>query len=197
MRGFAKSLVGLAAALLALAPPPAAAQSEVPDPPDPWVHDATGTPFPAEVAGFHRSRVIEYSDDGRDAGVNYAMSRGDDRLTVSLYVYPTLSDLDCRGTYEDARGTVAAYDGALLLSEVRDPAPSGGGDDVAFHARFLLPAGAVRADVPEVRSDVYLYCPAGDEWLVKYRATWSANADFEHDVEALLHAIAWPGNLGG
>jgi hypothetical protein len=197
MRGFLRTLAGLAAALLAFAALPVAAQTEVPDAPDPWIHEATGTAFPAEVAGFHRSRVIEYSDDGRDAGVNYALARGEEWLTVSLYVYPTFSDLDCKGTYEDARGTIAAYSGARLLSEMRDPAPSGSGNAVAYHASFLLPAGAVRPDIPEARSDVYLYCPAGGEWLVKYRATWSAAADFSHDIEALLHAIAWPGNLGG
>ena len=196
MGAFNRCLAGLGAALLVLALP-ASAQTEVADPPDPWVHAATGTPFPAEAAGFRRSRVIEYSEDGRDAGVNYALSRGDEWLMVSLYVYPAFTDLDCKGTYEDARATVAAYRGAKLLGEARDPAPSGRGEGVAYHARFLLPAGVVREDIPEARSDVYLYCPAGGQWLVKYRATWSAGADFEHDIEALVHAIAWPGNLGG
>jgi hypothetical protein len=196
MRALARFVLALGVALLAVAQP-AAAQTEVADPPDPWIHAATGTAFPAAVAGFSRNRVIEYSQDGRDAGVNYALSHGDEWLIVSLYVYPAFADLDCEGTYEDARGTIAAYSGAQLLGEARDPPPSGRGEAAAYHARFLLPAGAIRPDIQEARSDVYLYCPAGGQWLVKYRATGSAGADFAPDVEALLHAIAWPGNLGG
>ena len=48
-----------------------------------------------------------------------------------------------------------------------------------------------------MRTELYLYCAAGNEWLVKSRATWAADAEFSSDVEALLRAIEWAGTLGG
>jgi hypothetical protein len=191
------SLAILLSGLLAFVALPAAAQVQVAAPADPWIHTATGTPFPATVDEFERRQVFEYSEDGRDAGVNYLLRLGADWVNVSLYIYPVISGQDCRKTYEDAKGDVAAYAGARLLSENLDPAPAGRGDPVAFHARYHIPAGSMRGASSETRSDVYLHCPAGNEWLVKYRATWTTGSDFTADVERLLHSIAWPANLGG
>lgn len=193
----ANGLAGMLAGVLAFGALPAAAQVQVANPPDPWIHAATGTPFPARIDEFQRRQVFEYSEDGRDAGANYFLRRGGDWANVSLYVYPTIAGVDCQGIYEDAKANVAAYTGAQLLSEELDPPPAGRGDPVAFHARYRVPAGSMREDLPETRSDVYLYCPAGNEWLVKYRATWTASTDFAEDVEQLLHAIEWPDGLGG
>jgi hypothetical protein len=190
-------LAGLGALSLAWLAVPAAAQEEVANPPDPWVHAATGTSFPAAVGTFRRGRVYEYSPDGRDASVGYSMRRGDDQVTVTLYVYPTIAELNCRETYEDAKRSIENYAGVRLLSEVLEPPPSGRGAPVARQADYLIPAGAMRADIPELRSEIYLYCPAGNQWLVKSRASWDSDADFSDDVEALMHAIQWAGNLGG
>ena len=176
---------------------PAAAQVQVENPPDPWIHTATETRFPATVGEFQRRQVFEYSPDGRDAGVNYFLRQGDDWANVSLFVYPVIADLDCRGTYEDAKGDVTSYAGARLMGESLVVAPAGRGDPTAFHASYLMPGGAMRADLPELRSDVYLYCPPGNVWLVKYRATSTIGADFAADIERLLHSIAWPAALGG
>jgi hypothetical protein len=189
-------LAVLGAALLALAAP-AAAKREVAHPRDPWVHAATGTSFPAAVGAFRRGRVIEYSADGRDASVGYWLQRGDDNLTVTLYIYPTIPELNCRETFEDAQRSIEDYGGVQLLGQSLGPPPSGRGAPVARQADYLIPAGTIRADLPELRSEVYLYCPPGDQWLVKSRASWDADADFSSDVEALVRAIQWPGDLGG
>ena len=192
-----RSIVLSIAALLALAPLPAAAQQEVSNPPDPWVHAATGTRFPATVGQFQRGRVVEYSDDGHDASVGYSMARDDDRLSVTLYVYPVVAGLNCVETYQDAKASIARYAGTQLVSESRERAPGGVGAPAAYHARYFIPAGSMAANLPAVRSELYLYCPPGDEWLVKYRATWGVDTDFAGDVETLLHAIDWPDSLGG
>ena len=182
--------------LLALAVP-AAAQQDVVNPPDPWVHAATGARFPAVVGPFQRGRVTEFSQDGHDAAIGYSMVRGGDQATVTLYVYPAIDGLDCAATYEDAKASIARYDGAEVVSQSLERAPGGEGAPVAHHARYFVPAGSMAAQLPAVRSDLYLYCPPGDRWLVKYRATWAAEADFANDVETLLHSIEWPDSLGG
>jgi hypothetical protein len=199
MRGSKALLTGLGAALLALVAAPALGQQEVADPPDPWLHAATLAPFPAEVAGFRRGRVIEYSADGRDASVGYHLARGDDRLTVTLYVYPTIAGRTCGQVFDAAKADVAQYQGAWLIGERREAPPGGGdsGGNGAWFARYSIPAGAMAASIPEVWSDVYLYCPAGGEWLVKYRATWDADVDFSEDIARLIHAIEWPDGLDG
>jgi hypothetical protein len=197
MRRKIKLLAGLASALLAVAATAAEAQTAVQNPPDPWIHAPTGTPFPARVGDFERGRVVEYSTDGRDASAGYSLRRGNDWASVTLYVYPVFQGMDCQATFADVKRNIAAHKGAALVSEGRTPGPSGRGGPTAYHARYQVPAGAMGEKVPEVRSEAYLYCPAGNEWLVKYRATWNAGADFSKDVEALLHEIKWPKKLGG
>jgi hypothetical protein len=188
-------LAGIGGCLLALAPAPLAAQQDVPNPPDPWVHAGTGTSFPAALAGFRRGRVVEYTEDGRDASVGYSIARGDDRLTVTLYVYPVIEGLDCRQTFEDAKASVAKHQGAWLVGQRRESSPRGAGPNRAWFARYTLPAGSMAATIPESWSDVYLYCPTGGEWLVKYRATWNAEVDFSDDIAGLIRAIDWPDHL--
>ena len=197
VRGIIRSFLGFAAATAALSAAPALAQRQVADASDPWVHAPTGTRFPATIEGFERGRVTEYSEDGRDASVGYTMRRGDEWVTVTLYVYPSIADWDCQTTFADVKRNIENHKGAQLVSEGLGPAPSGRGGPAAFHARYSLPAGAMGERVPAVRSDAYLYCPAGGEWLVKYRATWGAEGDFSKEVETLLRAIAWPKKLGG
>jgi hypothetical protein len=192
-------LLKLAAAALALAlsSTPALAQREIKDAPDPWVHAATGTKFPAQVGEFKRQRVTEYSEDGRDASAGYRIDRGDLSATVTFYVYPAYPAMTCTAVYEDAKSHIANYKGARLLGEGTSTAPSGRGLPVAFEARYNIPAGAMREDLPALDSELYLYCPPSGEWLVKYRASGSEGMDFHKQVETLMHAIAWPAKLGG
>lgn len=197
MGKYVAAVAGIAACLLALAPGRAAAQGEVASPPDPWVHAATGTRFPAKLGASQRGRVFEYTEDGRDASVGYSIDKDGYRATVTLYVYPTIAGYTCQEVFTDSRSHIEAYEGAQIVSEGTTLAPSGRGGPTAFYARYYVPAGAMREDIPAVRSDVYLYCPPGDAWLVKYRATWSAEVDFASEVEALFHAVDWPANLGG
>jgi hypothetical protein len=196
MRATGKLLTAIGV-LLVFASKPASAQREVGHPADPWVHEATGTRFPATVGAFQRGRVIEYSPDGRDASAAYHLTRGGAQLTVTLYVYPTIAALDCEETFEDAKRSIESYRGSRAVFEGFDPPPSGRGAGMARQARYLIPAGAINSAIPEVLTELYLYCPAGHEWLVKYRASWDADADFAPDIDALMETIEWPGNLGG
>lgn len=196
-RSAIKIWFGVLASLLAFVAVPAGAQVQVDNPPDPWTHAGTGTQFPAALSGFQRRQVFEYSEDGRDAGVNYFQRRGDDWANVSVYVYPAISGSNCQAVYEEAKADVTGYAGARLVGERMDPPPAGRGAPAAYHARYQLPAGSMRADLPELRSEVYLYCPTGNQWLVKYRATWTLGTDFAPDVETLIRSFEWPGSLGG
>jgi hypothetical protein len=189
------TLGAVAAALLAVVAPPAAAQREVAAPADPWVHAATGAAFPTKVGDFIRGRVVEYSEDGRDASAGYQLKRGDQWLSVTFYVYPMWKTGTCDDVFADVKANIARYKGAAVVAEGREPAPSGRGGPAARYVRYTLPAGAMREDLPAVRSDAYLHCAPGGEWLVKYRASGNADFDFKPEVDRLLHAIRWPAKL--
>lgn len=183
------------ALMLALSIMPAQAQKAVANPPDLWAHAATGVQFPAKAAGFERTRVTEFSEDGRDAGVSYRLNRGDQFVAVTLYVYPAWADATCPQVFTDARSHIEKYKGARVVREGRELPPSGQGAPAAHYARYAVPEGGMRADSPAVTTDVYLHCPAGGEWLVKYRATGSEGFEFGPDVTRLLRAISWPAGL--
>ena len=191
------------AAALALALPtllqasPAAAQTVVENAPDPWVHGATGTRFPMKVGAFERSRVVTYSDDGTDASAGYRLERDGKWVNVTIYVYPAIPGTSCQAVFADVKKNIDAYKGASIVREGLDSAPSGRGAPVAHYVRYQVPAGAMKPDLPALRSDAYLYCSGDGKWLVKYRATGSADFDFGNEVDSLMHAIAWPSKLGG
>lgn len=188
----------LAAALAAiLLAAPALAQRQVDGAGDPWVHKATGTPFPARLGEFQRVSVYEYSQDGRDASAGYRLERGDQQVTVTFFVFPVISDWTCEQTFDDVKANVAGYEGAKLLRSTSVAAPLGKGGNDAMLAQYSLPTGSMKIMSGPVRSDAYLYCPKDTPWLVKYRATGTEGFDFTPDVEALMHAIRWPEKLGG
>ena len=185
------------ALVFALSAAPALAQRDVTDAPDPWVHAATKTPFPAKVGDFQRTRIIEYSADGRDASAAYRLDRGDQWVNVTLYVYPAYPDMTFSQVYDDARSNIDKYRGATLVSSALVAPPSGRGKPTAMLGHYSLPAGAMRDALPALNSDIYLYCPPSGDWLVKYRATGTLGIDFGKDVETLVRAVAWPAKLGG
>lgn len=186
------------AAALAVSAPAALAQREVTNAGDPWVHAPTGTPFPLQIGAFERGRVTEYSDDGSDASATYHARRPDGSwASVTLYIYPTTAGMGCQQVFDEVKANVESHRGAELVSEGRTQAPAGEGGPAALYARYAVPAGGMGEGLGPTRSDAYLYCPTGAPWLVKYRATWSAEADFSREVEDLLHAIAWPADLAG
>lgn len=182
-------------AVLMLASAPAVAQTEIKGPPDPWVHSATGVSFPARIAGFERRRVVEYSEDGRDVSVGYNLKRDGKVVVVTLYAYPAYAGVSCADTFADAQSHIANRQGARLVREGLDLAPSGSGSPVAHYARYAIPAGGMGDGSPAVTSDLYLHCPKGSGFLVKYRATGEEGFEFRPDVTRLLQAIAWPRQL--
>lgn len=191
-----RGAIWFGAMLLALVAGPALAQRDVENAPDPWVHAATGTKFPAQIAGFERGRVTEYSEDGTDASASYSLRRDGKFVVVTLYVYPAGDNAPCAEIYADARSHIDKRKGARLVREGRELAPAGQGAPTAYYARYAIPAGGMSEGSPAVTSDLYLHCPARGGFLVKYRASGSEGFEFGPDVTRLLRAMSWPETLG-
>ena len=186
------SIFALATACWATA---SGAQTQVENPPDPWIHGSTGVEFPASIGQFKRGRVIEYSEDGRDASAGYSLRRGSEWVSVTIYIYPVIEGMDCPATFADAKQSIASRSGAVLAREARVPGLNGRGERSAYYASYNMAAGAMGEAAPAGRSELYVHCPADGKWLVKYRATWTAGDDFSKDVDTLIDTIEWPAQL--
>ena len=191
-----RTAFALFAAIAALTTAPALAQGEVEDDGRPWLHQPSGTIFPALAGGFSRFSLYEYDATGRDASAGYRLGTPDGTLVVSVFVYPAFADMDCKETFLDARIHIDNYDGETLLSQ-SSPRSILGTDAETHYARYFIPEGATPQNLPDIYSDLYLTCPAGGQWLVKYRASWNGSAETFPSVEPLLGAIAWPAAFTG
>lgn len=189
---FLATVVIAPAALVAAA---SHAQTIVPNSDGPWTHRGAKVTFPRTLGDFTRVRIAEYSKDGRDASAGYRLRSGEGTLTLTIYVYPHIAGLSCDGIFEDARSNITRYKGSRLISEWPAPEPAAKGEGKAKVARYHLPQDTFREGVPAMYSDLYLYCPAGEKWLVKYRASWSGKAHQFPDIGALLQQIKWPAHL--
>lgn len=184
-----------AAALLAgaaaAAPAPAHAQREVTETAgDPFVHRQAGVRFPATIGGFRRGRVFEFDGDGRDASVGYKPPAMPGEMTV--YVYPR-NGSECWSLFNSADQAVMNREGTTRRDEDRSLKLLAGGGSEQISARYTVPAGAMGAPHPELVSYLWVGCPSGSDWVVKYRGSFEVKNESEATrlSEALFAAIDW------
>ena len=198
-RHFAKLVAAVALAILTVGAPiggPLSAQTEIDQPSGDWTHQATGVSFPDTLGEFKRVKITEFSEDGRDSSVSYTGSDDNGTLTFTIYLYPRIKGWNCVETFNDSAEAVAQYPGAQVIGLWLAPSPDGARGVAAMGARYLIPGGAMRQDLSSALSDLYLYCPTGSEWLVKYRASWfSGSAETFPNAMQMLQEIDW-GKLG-
>ncbi len=182
------------------------AQTEVPNPADPYVQEQTGMRFPAQIANSERHQVTRYAEDGSDLGIGYQVIKDGKMIAyVSMFFYPappldSVSDGPraeaCKQVFEGIEQDIRSHDpSARLVSEQDAPAPS-----PIFHAKGLratFAGGSTLFDgkTQPVHDEAYLYCYAGGQWLVAYRATWPETYDASQEVNALIGAVTWPEKL--
>lgn len=187
--GFVLALAALAVTIAR----PASAQEQFVPPDGPWVHAATGTVFPQRIGDFARTKVVRYDPAGADSSIGYSYKDASGQLTVTIYVYPMQPSHSCAEYFTSARQSIEErYAGWLLIRLDTAPSPDGARAAVADRARYHLPAHAMNENVPDLWSDVYLHCPKGDRWLVKYRASWDGTQATFPDMGRFMGAIAWP-----
>lgn len=179
-----------AAASLAIVSP-TAAQTRIENPEGAWTHAPTGTVFPNNLGSAKRTSITVFDDAGNDAGVGYSITGETGGLTLTVYVYPAYPDLNCEEAFIDSHMAITRYPGTKLMAERQMPSPNGSKAASASFARYYVPAGAMKPDYPALLSDLYLYCPTGGQWMVKYRASWSGAPENMPDVQTMMKEIAW------
>ena len=198
--------IGLVAMACCALPVSSSAQTEVPNPADPYVQEQTGMRFPAEIANSVRHQVTRYAEDGSDTGIGYQVVKDGKMIAyVSMFFYPappidSVTDgaraRACKQVFEGIKGDVRSHDPSTrLVSEQDVPAPF-----PIFHAKGLrasFAGGSTSFDgkTQTVHDEAYLYCYAGGQWLIAYRATWPETYNASKEVNALIGAVTWSDRL--
>jgi hypothetical protein len=185
---FRLAVLGLLAAAFAAASP-GFAQGEVANPPDPYLHRAVGIAFPAEADGFDRIRVYEFDAQGSDAAIVYGPSgqAGD----MSLYVYPA-SGVSCKDHFDLASDAILERNGQLLFGDSVFSIPEFG-TAKQLSAEYRIPPNGFGSQHPELVSYLWVGCPSGSNWMVKYRGSFPATDEVKAIGRArkIFAAIDW------
>lgn len=180
--------LSVAAALCAVASS-ASAQTEVKDAPDPYVHNAVGVEFPAQAGEFRRGNIYEYDDEASDASVGYSPLDIPGEMTV--YLYP-IGGSSCAEHFDGADtaivergGTVRSFEAGISIAQL-----SGA---TQISRSYSIPANGYGFDHPDLVSYLWVGCPLGSKWIVKYRASfWASDEDKADGIaQRLFGKINW------
>lgn len=168
---------------------PATAQTDVENPPDPYVHKATKVALPENIPGFTRQRVVEFDSEGSDTGIIYRPTdRGGE---ITLYVYPR-REKSCEESFAGADAAIMQRGASVLTSEnVFSINEFSGATQIS--RSYIVEASGYGFEHPELVSFLYVACPANGAYMVKYRGSYpSADAARNIGIEQKLFAgIDW------
>ena len=181
-------MVASAAMLMAQEAPKNAGEPKLNDGGD-YVHRGTGVTFPVKVPGFVRTDVHQFDAAGDDVSASYSVNG----FVVTVYSYPVPAPLrNAREVFADAQATIRRANSTARL--IREEPARGDGSLRAEYEMMMT-----RRDSPEhlVRSQLVLF--SKDGWLLKYRATYPADAreDGEKQLEAIIRSIGTEALRGG
>ena len=187
------------AILLAFSAATASAQGEINDR-GTITHRRADTQFPERIGDFRRDGVRQYDPAGEDISASYWLVRGDDRMLVTIYIYPTgrmgsagSREQQCEAEFADVGAAIVQNNAsARLAEEGAAPAVEGVAPALARRAVYRMDATFAGQAQP-VRSEAWLYCFVAGRWQVKYRATSNAGFDGSAEIEQLLRTGPWPG----
>ena len=170
----------------------AQAERTITPPAGDWIHPS-GMHFPATVGGFTRLTIEAFDQDtDDDVSVAYRNDASTALMLVSVFLYPTRPGKTCAQEFDGIMNSVVeATPQASRTSQRPAAAPSGRKPGSAFYARYTIPAGALREDIPALTSDVYLACSPDGKWNVHYRATWAGDSDQLGPVMGLMKGLPW------
>ncbi|MBE0533623.1 MAG: hypothetical protein IH626_22595 [Rhodospirillales bacterium] len=156
------------------------------------VHAATGMAFPDAVGDFVRSGFTRYDMAGLDVGAGYeltALPGGALAAAVSIHPLPATA---CEAAFEAGKREVAAdHPGAKVTEETAARLVKGGAAHAGRKAAFTyndLHAGRRQP----LRSELYVFCPVGERWVIQYRFTAPAGFAAGEPIAEFLARMPWP-----
>ncbi|HEX6374761.1 MAG TPA: hypothetical protein VFZ91_03470 [Allosphingosinicella sp.] len=197
-----KAVVGArrSAFLLALAAGslPAAAQREVAAE-GAYLHGPAHAVYPVRVGAFRRSSVYQYDQAGKDVSASYNLTTAKGRLLITVYIYPAVPAPAaaraklCDEEFGAVNTAISSQHGdAAPLERGAALAVAGADPKLGHRSAYRFPS---RFDdrVQEIRSEVYLYCYVGGDWLVKYRVSAPVAVKPDKPVRNFIRNGPWPG----
>lgn len=173
---------------------PALAQGELENTSQPFDHQAAGVTLPYQAGNFTRTALHQFDSAAEDIAAVYRLQTASGNGAIlSLYVYP-VRKASCRQEFDSANAAIQRADGygnVQLVSAREAAPPQANAQGDAYYARYTMSRLQSGADWQDTTSDAYLFCPAGDRWLVKYRLSWNGAADDMPSVQPLFDAMGW------
>jgi len=195
-----RKLIGLALVLLAasLPPAPGLAQTDV-SRPGTVAHAGAGTGFPEQIGRFRRAHVLQYDDGGLDLSANYDLETGGGWIRLSVYIYPAprVTEADqgqtCRMIFDQVTGEILRNeDGVRAIESGTAPAAPGVDPALGLYAAHDMTLRMRQGPQP-LRTETYLYCYVGRDWLVKFRISATPGLNLRPEVESFIRNGPWPG----
>lgn len=184
------ALIALTVSALGLAGP-AVAQGEVANAPDPYVHAPTGVTFPGALGDIERGTVYTFDEAGSNIGIGYLPRDHAGQITV--YLYPKAAE-GCEAEFEGAHEAIVNRSGSVVRASDALSIPAFR-DAQQFSRSYRIEAGGYGSDHPELMSFLWVGCPAGSPWIVKYRASFPmSDVQQAYGIESrFLGGIDWSG----
>ena len=118
--------VWLAAALLA-ASAPAAAQGPI-ETSGTVTHRRADAHFPERIGEFPRQSANQFDESGNDISASYWLVRGDERLLVTVYIYPSgpmgnadARERQCEAEFDGVGAAIVQNNGSARLADESEP----------------------------------------------------------------------------
>ena len=151
------------------------------------IHRDSDFRFPATLAGFHRVRHVQYTENGQDVSVGY--NHDDPRVVATIYVYPRHGQSAEQELARRMAEVQAKHPGARLVSNTAATVTPGRVRALSAEYRYQGPFGG---ETQSLRSR--LIVAEHREWFVVYRFYYavSTQAAAEPLTSALATDFAWP-----
>ena len=171
-----------------------------------FTHEASGMTFPLHVGDFERSTVLRKDTQGRHVSARYDLISMAVSVAVTVDIYPA-PPLDTVGLPSEMvavarenlsqqefesrrRGIMSSHSGAVLVQEGELSLPQSVHPHPGKLAVFEYEDTFSRQRQP-VRSQLYVFCFAGGDWVINYQFTYPRNADALQEVETFMTNLPW------
>jgi hypothetical protein len=163
-----------------------------------YIHAPTGMQFPAEVAGFKRTKILQYDQQGANVGVDYSLDYFGFKIAeAKVYIYPDettpgLGPVSLEKHYDELRALLFnLYTDARDLedSEIKIGQPFGPQRGLMFKFTHR-PQQLFKSQLCYAK----LYLFKNGSWFIKYRLTNPVKEDVKVDIEfrKFLQMLTWP-----
>jgi len=171
-----------------------------------YTHPASGMTFPARIGDFERSAVLRKDTQGDHVSARYDLISLAVSVSVAVDIYPAphfdtaglppemvaaaRENLSQREFEFRRRETMSSHPGTVLIQEGEVSLPQKDNPYLGRMAVFEYEDMFARQLQP-LRSQLYLFCFAGNDWIIKYQFTYPRNADAMYEIENFMMNLPW------